>query len=216
MMRIILLGAPGSGKGTQAVFIAEKLNIPHIATGDMLRNAVASKSELGLKVKSIMEAGDYISDTIMVELVRDRITTVDCQDGFLLDGFPRTIAQAKELGKICKIDLVIEIDVPHQIIIDRLSGRRIHLGSGRVYHISLKPPRVPNKDDFTGEDLIMRADDNPSNVQHRLDVYDDKTKPLVDWYKSLSCKGLLRHLQVNGNQDLAIVKHEILDGIRGA
>jgi adenylate kinase len=214
-MKIILLGAPGAGKGTQAEFIAEELNIPKIATGDMLRRAVSSGNELGLKIKSMMEAGDLISDEIIIELVRNRIEDTDCKNGFLLDGFPRTIAQAKGLDKInCKIGLVIEIDVPSQVIIDRLSGRRVHPNSGRVYHLVTNPPKFADKDDLTGEALIRRADDNPDSIKHRLDVYYEKTKPLTEWYKALSNKGLIKYVQINGNQDLSIVKQEILDVIR--
>ncbi|AMC99731.1 MULTISPECIES: adenylate kinase [Halomonas] len=183
-MRLILLGAPGAGKGTQAQFICERYNIPQISTGDMLRAAVKEGSELGLKAKEIMSSGGLVSDDLIIALVKERIAQPDCENGFLFDGFPRTIPQAdamKEAG--VKIDHVLEIAVADEEIVKRLAGRRVHPGSGRVYHIEYNPPREAGKDDVTGEPLIQREDDSESTVRHRLSVYHDQTAPLVDYYK---------------------------------
>lgn len=183
-MRVILLGAPGAGKGTQAKLIMEKMGIPQISTGDMLRAAVAAGTELGLKVKDIMASGGLVSDELIIALVKERITQPDCARGFLFDGFPRTIPQAEAmLRENVQIDRVIEIDVPDQDIIARLSGRRVHEGSGRVYHVEHNPPKVPGVDDVTGEPLIQRPDDTEETVRKRLQVYHDQTKPLVDFYQ---------------------------------
>ncbi|EWG98284.1 adenylate kinase [Halomonas sp. BC04] len=183
-MRLILLGAPGAGKGTQAQFICERYNIPQISTGDMLRAAVKEGSELGLKAKEVMSSGGLVSDDLIIALVKERIAQSDCKNGFLFDGFPRTIPQAdamKEAG--VKIDHVLEIAVADEEIVKRLAGRRVHPGSGRVYHIEYNPPRETGKDDVTGEPLIQREDDSESTVRHRLSVYHDQTAPLVDYYK---------------------------------
>lgn len=185
-MRVILLGAPGAGKGTQAQFICEKFAIPQISTGDMLRAAVKAGSELGLKVKEIMETGGLVSDEIIIDLVKERIQQDDCANGFLFDGFPRTIPQAEAmLGAGVDIDYVIEIDVADDEIVKRLSGRRVHPGSGRIYHILFNQPKVEGKDDETGEDLIQRADDEEETVRKRLAIYHDQTAPLVSFYKKL-------------------------------
>jgi adenylate kinase len=184
-MRIILLGAPGAGKGTQAQYLTEKFNIPQISTGDMLRAAVKAGTPLGIKAKAVMDAGQLVSDDIIIGLVQERITQEDCANGFLFDGFPRTIPQAdalKEAG--VQIDAVIEIDVDNEEIIKRMSGRRVHPGSGRTYHLLFNAPKVEGKDDVTGEDLIQRADDQEDTVRARLKVYDEQTAPLISYYKS--------------------------------
>lgn len=182
-MRLILLGAPGAGKGTQAAFICKKYGIPQISTGDMLRAAVKAGTPLGLKAKAVMESGALVSDDIIIGLVKERITEPDCANGFLFDGFPRTIPQAdamKEAG--VKLDYVLEIDVPFDAIIERMSGRRSHPGSGRTYHVKFNPPKVADKDDVTGEPLIQRDDDKEETVRKRLDIYHSQTKPLVTFY----------------------------------
>ena len=186
-MRIILLGAPGAGKGTQAKFIMEKFGIPQISTGDMLRTAVKEGTPLGLKVKEIMATGGLVSDDIIIDLVKERITLDDCQKGFLFDGFPRTIPQAEALtASGVKIDHVLEIGVDDNEIIARLSGRRVHEASGRVYHVEHNPPKTVGMDDETGEPLIQRDDDKEETVRKRLQVYHDLTEPLVNYYSELS------------------------------
>ena len=183
-MRVILLGAPGAGKGTQAQFICERFNIPQISTGDMLRAAVKEGSELGLKVKEIMASGGLVSDDIIIALVKERISQPDCVNGFLFDGFPRTIPQAdalKESG--VKLDHVVEIAVDDEEIVHRLAGRRVHPSSGRVYHVDYNPPKEDGKDDMTGEALIQRDDDRESTVRNRLSVYHEQTEPLVNYYR---------------------------------
>jgi adenylate kinase len=184
-MRLILLGAPGAGKGTQAQFICEKFAIPQISTGDMLRAAVNAGTELGIAAKKIMDAGGLVSDDIIIGLVKDRLTQPDCSKGYLFDGFPRTIPQAQAMKDAgVPIDYVLEIDVPFDVIIDRMGGRRVHPASGRTYHIKYNPPKVAGKDDVTGEDLIQRDDDKEETVRKRLQVYDDQTRPLVEYYSS--------------------------------
>ncbi len=186
-MRVILLGAPGAGKGTQAGFITKKFGIPQISTGDMLRAAVKAGTELGLAAKSIMDAGGLVSDDLIINLVKERITEADCANGFLFDGFPRTIPQAqalKDAGVV--IDHVVEIAVDDEEIVGRIAGRRVHPASGRVYHTEHNPPKVTGKDDVTGEELIQREDDKEETVRHRLSVYHSQTKPLVDFYQQLS------------------------------
>jgi len=184
-MRLILLGAPGAGKGTQAQFICEKFAIPQISTGDMLRAAVKAGTELGVAAKKIMDAGGLVSDDIIIGLVKDRLTQPDCSKGYLFDGFPRTIPQAQAMKDAgVPIDYVLEIDVPFDAIIDRMGGRRVHPASGRTYHIKFNPPKVAGKDDVTGDDLIQRDDDKEETVRKRLQVYDDQTRPLVDYYSS--------------------------------
>jgi adenylate kinase len=182
-MRLILLGAPGAGKGTQAAFIKEKFGIPQISTGDMLRAAVKAGTPLGIEAKKVMDSGGLVSDEIIINLVKERLKDEDCQNGYLFDGFPRTIPQAeamKEAG--VKIDFVLEIDVPHEAIIDRMSGRRVHPASCRTYHVTFNPPKVEGKDDETGEELIQRDDDKEETVRKRLEVYENQTRPLVDYY----------------------------------
>ena len=182
-MRLILLGAPGAGKGTQANFIREKYNIPQISTGDMLRAAVKAGTPLGIEAKKVMESGGLVSDDLIINLVKDRLKQPDCANGYLFDGFPRTIPQAeamKEAG--VAIDHVIEIDVPDEDIVDRMVGRRVHPASGRTYHVQYNPPKVANKDDVTGEDLIQRSDDNEETVKKRLAVYHELTEVLIGYY----------------------------------
>ena len=182
-MRLILLGAPGAGKGTQATFICQKYGIPQISTGDMLRAAVKAGTPLGLQAKAVMDSGALVSDDIIIGLVKERIKEADCANGFLFDGFPRTIPQADAMKAAgVKLDYVLEIDVPFDAIIERMSGRRSHPTSGRTYHVKFNPPKVAGKDDETGEDLIQRADDAEETVKTRLDVYSAQTRPLVAYY----------------------------------
>ena len=184
-MRLILLGAPGAGKGTQAQFICKQFGIPQISTGDMLRAAVKAGTELGIAAKKIMDAGGLVSDDIIIGLVKDRLTQADCAKGYLFDGFPRTIPQAQAMKDAgVPIDYVLEIDVPFDAIIDRMSGRRVHPASGRTYHIKFNPPKVADIDDVTGEPLIQRDDDKEETVRKRLQVYNDQTRPLVEYYSS--------------------------------
>ena len=184
-MRLILLGAPGAGKGTQAQFICEKFAIPQISTGDMLRAAVKAGTELGIAAKKIMDAGGLVSDEIIIGLVKDRLTQPDCSKGYLFDGFPRTIPQAQAMKDAgVPIDYVREIDVPFDAIINRMSGRRVHPASGRTYHVTFNPPKVEGKDDVTGDDLIQRDDDKEETVRKRLQVYNDQTRPLVEYYST--------------------------------
>ena len=184
-MRLILLGAPGAGKGTQAAFICKQFGIPQISTGDMLRAAVKAGTPLGLQAKAIMDAGQLVSDDLIINLVKDRIAQPDCANGFLFDGFPRTIPQAEAMKAAgVKLDYVLEIDVPFDSIIERMSGRRSHPASGRTYHVKFNPPKVKGKDDETGEDLVQREDDKEDTVKKRLQVYSDQTRPLVDYYSN--------------------------------
>ena len=184
-MRLILLGAPGAGKGTQATFICEQFGIPQISTGDMLRAAVKAGTPLGIEAKKVMDAGGLVSDDIIIGLVKERITQADCAKGFLFDGFPRTIPQAEAMKDAgVKLDFVLEIDVPFDAIIERMSGRRAHVASGRTYHIKFNPPKVDGIDDVTGEPLIQRDDDKEETVRTRLDVYSQQTRPLVDYYEN--------------------------------
>ena len=184
-MRLILLGAPGAGKGTQATFICQKYGIPQISTGDMLRAAVKAGTPLGLQAKAVMDSGALVSDDIIIGLVKERITQADCAHGFLFDGFPRTIPQADAMKAAgVKLDYVLEIDVPFDAIIERMSGRRSHPASGRTYHVKFNPPKVEGKDDVTGEELIQREDDKEETVKKRLQVYSDQTRPLVDYYSN--------------------------------
>jgi len=189
-MRLILLGAPGAGKGTQAAFICQKYGIPQISTGDMLRAAVKAGTPLGLAAKKVMDAGALVSDDIIIGLVKERIAQPDCANGFLFDGFPRTIPQAEAMKQAgVKLDLVLEIDVPDEAIIERMSGRRVHAASGRTYHVKYNPPKVAGKDDVTGEDLIQRKDDEEATVRTRLQVYQEQTRPLVDYYSQWAATG---------------------------
>jgi adenylate kinase len=189
-MKLILLGAPGAGKGTQANYIKEKFGIPQISTGDMLRAAVKAGTPLGVAAKKIMDAGGLVSDDIIINLVKERIKEADCTKGFLFDGFPRTIPQAEAMKQAgVAIDYVVEVDVPDAEIIKRMSGRRVHTASGRTYHIVFNPPKVAGKDDVTGEDLVQRPDDTEETVKKRLEVYHQQTKPLVKYYTTWSKSG---------------------------
>ncbi len=212
-MRIILLGAPGAGKGTQATHLREKFNIPQISTGDMLRAAVKAGSPLGLEAKSFMDSGGLVPDAVIIGLVSERIKEADCANGFLFDGFPRTIPQAEAMKNAgVDIDYVVEIDVPDEAIIERMSGRRSHPASGRTYHVKFNPPKVAGKDDVTGEDLVQRPDDAAETVQKRLEVYHSQTKPLVkyyvDWANSGS-NGAPKYMFVNGLGDMNVIRDHI-------
>ena len=188
-MRLILLGAPGAGKGTQAAFICKKFGIPQISTGDMLRAAVKAGTPLGLQAKAVMESGALVSDDLIINLVKERIAQPDCAQGFLFDGFPRTLPQANAMKAAgVKLDYVLEIDVPFEAIIERMSGRRSHPASGRIYHVKFNPPKVAGQDDVTGEALVQRDDDKEETVKKRLDVYSAQTRPLVDYYSNWSKK----------------------------
>ena len=200
-MRIVLLGAPGAGKGTQAQFLMAKFGIPQISTGDMLRAAIKAGTELGKQAKAVMDAGKLVSDDLIIGLVKERITQDDCQAGFLLDGFPRTIPQAdamKENG--VSVDHVLEFDVPDEVIVERMAGRRVHSGSGRVYHLIYNPPKVEGKDDVTGDDLSIRPDDEESTVRKRLAIYHEQTKPLVNFYQAEAKSGNCQYLTIDGTQ----------------
>ena len=210
MNKILLLGPPGAGKGTQADIICKSLNIPKISTGDMLRSAIASGSKLGKKVTDIMNSGALVSDQIIIELILDRINQDDCINGFLFDGGIRTVGQA-DLCVENNIEFthVIEIKVDDEVIVDRMSGRRVHPGSGRNYHLVYKPPKNEGMDDITGEPLIQREDDMPETVKHRLQVYQNETKPLVEYYQSQESKSSLKYIAVDGSQAVEKVFEDI-------
>lgn len=218
-MRIILLGCPGAGKGTQAKLISEKYQIPQISTGDILRNAIQSNNELGRKVKEVVEGGQLVPDEMVIQLVEERLKQEDCKNGFLLDGFPRTVAQAEALQKLTAIDYVIDIDVPAEEVVKRLSGRRIHPGSGRIYHVAVNPPRQENKDDITGEPLIQRPDDSEETVRKRLQVYQTQTSPLRDYYhhfKSHTGTNNTAYVKIDGTntvQDIKKIIFSVLSSI---
>ncbi len=203
-MKMILLGAPGAGKGTQAKFLTETYAIPQISTGDMLRAAVKAESDMGLKVKSVMESGGLVTDDIIIGLVKERITEDDCADGFLFDGFPRTIPQAEAMEDAgVEIDVVLEIDVPDDEIVRRLSGRRVHLDSGRVYHVDFNPPAKEGLDDVTGEPLVLRKDDEEDTLRKRLSLYHEQTKPLVNFYQEMEKKtGKMRFIKIDGTRSI--------------
>ena len=201
-MRLILLGPPGAGKGTQASFICRRFDIPQISTGDMLRAAIKAGTPRGLAARQVMDTGGLVSDDIIVALVKERLAQPDCARGFLFDGFPRTIPQAEALRDAnVKLDIVLEIDVPDAAIIERMGGRRVHPGSGRTYHVVYNPPRVEGKDDLTGEPLIQRDDDKEDTVRERLSVYHDQTEPLIEYYSSWAAAGgddAPRYVKING------------------
>ena len=200
-MNIILLGAPGAGKGTQAKFLKDHFKIPQISTGDMLREAVAKKSALGNKAKEFMDTGKLVPDSLIIDLVKLRIQQDDCKNGFLLDGFPRTIPQANAMNAAkIQINYVIEIDVPDDEIINRLGGRRIHPASGRIYHVTNNPPKVQNLDDITGEPLIIRDDDRQDTILKRLATYHEQTKPLVDFYKNFVGENRPTYFRIDGTE----------------
>ena len=211
-MRIILLGAPGVGKGTQAKFICNRFSIPQISTGDMLRESVRDGSSLGRKVKKVMDQGALVTDDIIIDLVKDRIKKNDCEKGYLFDGFPRTIPQAEALAQQnIQIDSVIEIKVEDDQIIARLAGRRVHQGSGRIYHITNNPPKRKNLDDVTGEPLIQRDDDKEDTVKQRLEVYRNQTEPLVNFYQKLRKEGVISYRSIDGNKMYEKLSAEILN-----
>lgn len=209
-MRIILLGAPGAGKGTQAQFLMNTFNIPQISTGDMLRAAIKEGTELGKKAKEVMDAGKLVSDDIMIGLVQERVAQPDCKNGFLLDGFPRTIPQADAMHEAgIEVDYVIEFAVPDDVIVERMAGRRVHPGSGRVYHVSYNPPQQDGKDDVTGEDLIVREDDKEETVRHRLSVYHEQTEPLVSYYQKMAEQNVVQYHRVDGTRDVKEISNEL-------
>lgn len=215
-MKIILLGAPGAGKGTQAQFLTKTFGIPQISTGDMLRAAIKAGTELGTLAKSFMDSGKLVTDEIIIGLVKERILEDDCKNGFLLDGFPRTVPQAdalKEAG--VAIDAVIEIDVADSVIVERMSGRRAHLASGRTYHVVFNPPKVEDKDDETGEELVQRADDKAEVVLDRLRVYHEQTAPLVNYYQGVAAAdSSVKYITIDGTQKIDAVEQEILTQLK--
>ncbi|AFZ82774.1 adenylate kinase [Candidatus Kinetoplastidibacterium crithidiae] len=216
-MRLILLGPPGAGKGTQASLLTEHFNIPQISTGDMLRTAIKNGSSLGSEVQKIMDAGKLVPDVIILKLVSDRLENNDCHNGYLLDGFPRNINQANALKTAnINLDYIIEIDVPEKNIIERISGRRIHMPSGRTYHITFNPPKFEGKDNITGEDLIQREDDHEETVRNRLKIYKEQTKPLVDYYSSWAKKEpdtAPKYRKILGLGSVEEIKNRILESI---
>jgi adenylate kinase len=215
-MRLILLGPPGAGKGTQAAFITEHFGIPQISTGDMLRAAVKAGTPLGVAAKKIMDSGGLVSDDIIIGLVKDRLQQPDCQSGYLFDGFPRTIPQADALKQAnVGLDFVVEIAVPEEDIIERMSGRRVHPASGRSYHVRFNPPKVAEKDDLTGEPLVQRDDDKEQTVRHRLQVYRDQTRPLVDYYSAWASSDAKapRYRKVEGVGSVDDIKNKIFKAL---
>ncbi len=215
-MRVILLGGPGAGKGTQANFIKERYGIPQISTGDMLRAHVKAGSELGVAAKKIMDEGGLVSDDIIMGMVKERIKEDDCKAGYLFDGFPRTIPQAEALKEAgVPVDAVVEIDVPDEEIIKRMSGRRVHLGSGRTYHVVFNPPKQEGKDDVTGEALIQRDDDKEETVRARLKVYHDQTEPLISFYSNEAEAGNCKYVKINGVGSVDQIRDAIFNGLDG-
>ena len=218
-MRLILLGAPGAGKGTQATFICQRFGIPQISTGDMLRAAVKAGTPLGVAAKKVMDAGGLVSDDIIIGLVKERITQPDCAKGFLFDGFPRTIPQAdamKDAG--VRLDVVLEIDVPDSAIIERMSGRRVHQASGRSYHLKFNPPKAAGVDDVTGEPLIQRDDDKEETVRKRLEVYQNQTRPLVDYYGRWAASGTAgapRYARISGTGTVEEITARVMGALQG-
>jgi len=217
-MRLILLGPPGAGKGTQAAFICKQFAIPQISTGDMLRAAVKAGTPLGVAAKKVMDAGALVGDDIIIGLVKERIAQPDCANGFLFDGFPRTIPQADAMKQAgVKLDVVLEIDVPDEAIIERMSGRRVHTASGRSYHVKFNPPKVPGKDDFTGEDLIQRVDDEEATVRNRLQVYKNQTQPLVAYYSNWAATGASdapRYRKISGSGSVDDITRRALEALK--
>jgi len=217
-LRIILLGAPGAGKGTQATFIKQHFNIPQISTGDMLRAAVKAGTPLGLEAKSFMDSGGLVPDAVIIGMVNERIKEADCANGFLFDGFPRTIPQAEAMKNAgVTIDYVVEIDVPDSAIMERMTGRRSHPASGRTYHVKFNPPKVEGKDDITGEDLVQRADEAPDVVNKRLVEYHDQTEPLVEYYSGWAksgAQGAPKHVKINGLGELEMIKANIFAALK--
>jgi adenylate kinase len=216
-MRLILLGAPGAGKGTQAAFLCRKFAIPQVSTGDMLRAAIKAGTPLGVAAKKVMDAGSLVSDDIVIALVKERIAQPDCANGFLFDGFPRTITQAEAMKTAgVRVDHVLEIDVPDTAIIERMSGRRAHLPSGRTYHVTFNPPKVAGIDDVTGEPLVQRADDSETTVKTRLEVYHAQTQPLVEYYTRWAASGdaaAPRYHRINGSGSVEDIAARALDAL---
>jgi len=212
-MRLILLGPPGAGKGTQAKMICEKYGIPQISTGDMLRAAVSADTPLGIEAKKVMDAGELVSDDLILQLVKDRISENDCTSGYLLDGFPRTIAQAEGMKKLgIDVDFVVELQVNDEEIIERVGGRRVHPASGRVYHVKFNPPMIENQDDETGEALIQRDDDAEDTVRKRLVVYHEQTAPLIDYYSTINDESLETapvYVRTNGSGEMKVISETI-------
>lgn len=217
-MRLILLGPPGAGKGTQATFLCQQYGIPQVSTGDMLRAAVKAGTPIGIAAKKVMDAGSLVSDEIIIGLVTNRIAQADCAQGFLFDGFPRTIAQAEAMKQAgVKLDFVLEIDVPDNAIIARMSGRRAHLASGRTYHVTFNPPKVAGIDDVTGEPLVQRADDSEETVKKRLAIYHGQTRPLVEFYAQWAATGdaaAAHYRKIDGNGSVAEITARALDALR--
>ena len=214
-MKVLLLGAPGAGKGTQAQFITREFGIPQISTGDMLRAAIKAGTPLGLEAKKIMDAGGLVRDDIIIGMVKERIAQPDCAHGFLFDGFPRTLAQAEAMVAAgVDLDAVVEIDVPDAAIVERMSGRRVHLPSGRTYHVKYNPPKVAGKDDETGEDLMQRDDDKEETVKKRLAVYHEQTEVLVDFYSKLTGEHAPRYIKVDGTQPVETVKENVITALQ--
>ncbi len=216
-MRVILLGAPGAGKGTQAQYICDKHGIPQISTGDMLRAAVKAGTELGKQAKVVMDSGGLVSDEIIIGLVKERVTEADCENGYLLDGFPRTIPQADAMRENgIDVDFVVEIDVADNEIVSRLGGRRVHPGSGRTYHVTYNPPKTEGIDDVSGDPLVQRPDDQPETVQKRLDVYHDQTSPLVQYYSKWAKSGEDKapaYINIPGTGTVEDIKNRVLDSL---
>ncbi|ASG67831.1 adenylate kinase [Francisella halioticida] len=215
-MRIILLGAPGAGKGTQAKIIEQKYNIAHISTGDIIRETIKSGSQLGNELKKILDAGQLVSDEFIIKIVKDRVSKEDCKNGFLLDGVPRTISQAEQLDKLgINIDYIVEVDIDNKLLIERITGRRVHPVSGRTYHIKFNPPKVMDKDDVTGEPLVIRTDDNEDTVRERLSIYYQQTAKLIDFYKNFSSNNtkIPKYIKVNGAQAVEEVSQNIFNNI---
>lgn len=211
-MRLILLGCPGAGKGTQAKFIKEKYHIPQISTGDIFRSAIQNATDLGKKVKEIVESGQLVPDELVIQLVSGRLKQPDCANGFLLDGFPRTVPQAEALQNLTPIDFIIDIDVPEEEVVKRLSGRRIHPASGRIYHTLYHPPKVTNKDDVTGEELIQRPDDSEETVRKRLALYQAETKPLRNYYQHFNAKPGIpvpKYIKIDGAGSVDEIKERV-------
>ncbi len=214
-MKVLLLGAPGAGKGTQAQFITQAFGIPQISTGDMLRAAIKAGTPLGLEAKKIMDAGGLVRDDIIIGMVKERIAEPDCANGFLFDGFPRTLAQAEAMVAAgVNLDAVVEIDVPDSAIVERMSGRRVHLPSGRTYHVKYNPPKVAGKDDETGEDLVQRDDDKEETVKKRLAVYHEQTEVLVGFYSKLTGENAPRYIKVDGTQSVETVKENVIAALK--
>lgn len=214
-MKLVLLGPPGAGKGTQANIIKQHFNIPQISTGDMLRAAVKAGTPLGREAKKIMDAGELVSDELILDLVRERIAEDDCANGYLFDGFPRTIAQAEGMESSgIEIDAVVELHIDDAEIIRRMSGRRVHPASGRSYHIVFNPPRVENRDDVTGESLVQRDDDREETVRKRLEVYHKQTAPLIRYYSDKAAAGLIKYVRINGAGDVNKIGEEIIQQLK--